>query len=214
MDDIIDEIEEIETPTVEKGAFAAIPIHFRPGPDKIKRVMLVIPNVEPPLKFFEISGEDKDSITIEEVSGPSETGEDTDIEPEGEVLETEEASVEADEADEPTPEDSEDTPEEETFEDEPVDEEFEDSPAEEEDPELEGEIDYPYEDEQGNPIAGFLIDDSEDAPLPVVVVKPQEGESVEEAMERVSKDHEGHRAATLDQAIALLGHNPLTSEDN
>lgn len=211
MDDIIDEIEEVDTQSVDKQAFAPVPVHFRPGEGKVKYLMLVIPNVEPPLAFFKVTGDTKDSITLEQVEGPAEEGEDPDSTPEGEVLEAEETSVDADKAEEQSQDADGDIEEEPESFDGPVDEEETES---QEDEKLEGDIEYPYEDEAGNPVAGFLIDDSEDASLPVVVVKPQEGETAEEAIERVSKDHENHRVATLDQAIALIGHNPLTSEDN
>jgi hypothetical protein len=207
MTDVIDEIEEVDTLSVAKDSYAAVPIHFRPGAGKEKLIKLVIPNIEPPLAYFRISGETKDSIEIETID-EIENEDVDDTTPEGEVLVDEEASVDAVKDDEPTEEGEDETIIEN---DEPVEEDETAVPEEEE---LEGEIDYPYEDEAGNPVAGFLIDDSEDAELPVVVVKPQEGETAEDAVKRVSKDHENHRVATLDQAIAILGHNPLTSEDN
>jgi hypothetical protein len=194
-DDIIDQQEEIDTETVKKDDFAAVPIHFRPGDGKVKLFKLVIPGIEPPLKKFKLTGDTPETLELIEVTDDDDVDDDT---PEGdEVVNDEDAESPSEEA--PS---------------EATDDETVDEPAEIQDEELEGDIDYPYEDSEGNPIAGLLIAEDENAEPQVITVRPQEGESPEDAVQRVLADNNGYKVATLDEAIALIGHNPLTGKDN
>jgi hypothetical protein len=177
---------------VKDHGFAAVPIHFTPAEGKEKKIALVIPGIEPPLAFFRIAGDSPDQLVIEEVDGhvdsvsagskDEESTEDVDLDTE-EVSESEES------------EDGEESQD-------------EDLQAEED----EQTLDYPHEDEAGDPVAGFLIG-NEDAQPPVVVVRPQDGEASEEAMKRVGENHPEHYPGSLEDATKLLGHSPLTSGD-
>lgn len=215
-DEALDAQEPIQTDIVNKADFAAVPIHFRPAEGKSKLFKLVIPGIEPPLGFYEVTGDSADQITIVEVQ-PDET--DDTAEPEGEVVEVDSA----DQPDQDTTEEVEEVkvPE---HEDEVFDEPEVEEAIEEDEPEEEGNIssqvdsvptdDYPYSDDAGNPVAGFLVADSEDADPLVITVRPEKDESIEDAMKRVQGEHDGYSRATLDEAIVVLGHNPLTAEDN
>jgi len=183
---------------VKDHGFAAVPIHFKPGVGAVKKIALVIPGIEPPLAFFELSGDSPEDLTFIEIDGHTDSvsqgtndeAEHKDVQLAPEVSETDETSEDVEESTE-----AEDVPETEDKED--VDE----------------TIEYPHEDENGDKIAGFLIGNEEFQPL-VILVRPQEGESVEEAMLRVSKENPEHIPGTLEEATKLLGHSPLTKADN
>lgn len=194
-DNIIDQQEEIDTETVKKDDFAAVPIHFRPGEGKVKLFKLVIPGIEPPLKKFKLTGDSPETLELIEVTDDDDVDNDT---PEGDEVVNEE------DAESPSEEAQSEAPDDETVDD-----------AEESQEEaLEGDIDYPYEDSEGNPIAGLLIAEDENVDPQVITVRPQEGESPEDAVQRVLAENEGYKPASLDEAIALIGHNPLTGKDN
>lgn len=186
-------VEESGESFVKDHGFAAVPIHFNPKEGAEKMIALVIPGIEPPLAFFKISGDSPDNLSFEEIDGHvdsvSQAAED-EVANEDVDTDVEEASEsEAVEEQEDTPEDS----------------------ANEED--QEETLDYPYDDSTGNPVAGFLLGSEEHQPL-VVLVRPEEGESVDDAMKRVGNDHPEHIPGSLDEATKLVGHSPLTNEDN
>lgn len=185
-DDIVEE---------QKQTFAAVPIHFRPAEGKTKLIKLVIPGIEPPLGFFEVTGGTPEELTLTSVSGPDSTSGD-DVGVEDKVEQTEDSHT--------TPEVSDTDTELST--DEELDAEL---PPEEEDEEIE----YPYTDDNDDPVAGFLLGSEEAQPL-VILVRPSKGQTVQEAMDEESSKHPEHRPGTLEEATKLLGHSPLTSEDN
>ena len=198
MDDkIVNEgVEESGESFVKDHGFAAVPIHFKPGEGAEKKIALVIPGIEPPLAFFLLSGDSPDDLTFEEIDGHVESvsqgGDDEGIDKDAksEPIEAETTEPEEEEAEEP-----------------------EDLESEEEiSTDTDEEIEYPHSDDQDNPVAGFLLGSEEHQPL-VILVRPQEGETVEEAMERVSADHPEHFPGSLDEATKLLGHSPLTGQD-
>jgi len=209
---MLDEQDEIQTDIVNKDDFAAIPIHFRPAEGKVKLFKLVIPGIEPPLGFFEVTGDSAEQITITEVK-PSET--DDTAEPEGEVVEVDSVDQPDQDTDEEEPileevlEATTEAPEEEEVETEESDDNVSSAPEADKE-----EDEYPYSDDAGNPVAGFLVADSEDAEPQIIVVRPEKDEPPEDAMKRVEEEHEDYSRTTLDQAIVVLGHNPLTAEDN
>lgn len=170
-----------------KQSFAAVPIHFRPKEGKSKLIKLVIPGIEPPLGFFEVSGGTPEELTLKQTDGPSAVNqEDGDgIEDEVDKTETENITPESNEEDETDISESDDTEQD----------------------------DHPHETDQGEPVAGFLLGSEEHQPL-VILVHPSDGQTSQEAMEEKSKQHPEHRLGTLEEATALLGHSPLTSEDN
>jgi hypothetical protein len=185
---------------VKDHGFAAVPIHFNPKDGAEKKIALVIPGIEPPLAFFRVAGSTPDDLTFEEIDGNvasvSQAGADEEIK----------TDVDQDTVDElPTSEP--DTEDGDVTEDENEDLESEDESEDSE------EISYPYEDESGNPCAGFLLGNDDVQPL-VVVVKPQDGETAEDALSRVGEQHSEHIPGTLEEATKLLGHSPLTSGDN
>lgn len=186
---------------VKDHGFAAVPIHFKPAEGAEKKIALVIPGVEPPLAFFRLTGDSPDSLTFEEIDGHVDSvsqGNDDEASEEdtsSQTLEEQDNPVEAPE-EEPSPKEEESESEVET------------------DPAVAGEeddISYPHEDSTGSPVAGFLIGNEDVQPL-VVVVKPQDGESTEDAMQRVSEQHPEHIPGSLDEAIKALGHSPLSSD--
>lgn len=185
-DDIVEE---------QKQTFAAVPIHFRPGEGKTKLIKLVIPGIEPPLGFFEVTGGSPEELTLTAVSGPEASGDDVGVEDKVEQTE-----------------DSQPTPESEALDAELLSEEQPDEETSEES-EDEDDIEYPHEDDNGDPVAGFLLG-SEDAQPLVILVRPSKGQTVQEAMDEESAKHPEHRPGTLEEATKLLGHSPLTSEDN
>lgn len=176
---------------VADHGFAAVPIHFniKEG-NQPKRLALVIPGVEQPLMFLEVSGSTPEELSIVEVDGHVESVSQGSIDAEDESVQEDTESEDIIEE----PEDTEDT-------DVEVDGDDEDT-----------NLSYPHEDEVGNPVAGFLIA-GEDASPPVVVVKPQDGETAEDAMTRVSNDHPDHFPGDLAAATDKLGHSPLSSKD-
>ena len=186
-----DNTEELQI-SRDKEGFAAVPIHFRPGDGKVKRIKLVIPSIEPPLLFAEVKGDTPESITFNVVDGPddgqnmedSESDDSKEVAPPVEIDDPTAGQSEA----VVTDDDSADTGEE--------------------------EIDYPHEDDDGNPVAGFLIPKEDGVTPDIVVVKPKQGESAEEAMSRVGSDHPDHKEASLEEATAHVGHSPLTKQDN
>lgn len=179
---------DVQPTRVSEHGFAAVPIHFRPKEGATpKRVALVVPGIDPPLMFLEVSGSSPDDISITEVQGHVDS-----------------VSQSADsEAVETTEEGTEETPD--------VEEAPQEEEVEEEEQETEN-LEYPHETDQGEPVAGFLLAGEDETP-PVIVVRPQEGESVEDAMTRVGEDNPGHIPGTLEEATKVLGHSPLTSED-
>jgi hypothetical protein len=201
MDDkIINEgVEDSGESFVKDHGFAAVPIHFNPKDGAEKRIALVIPGVEPPLAFFRISGDTPDELSIEEIDGHVES-----VSQQAQSGEVVEESAEDSTQDDESETDVAEQPEEV---EETTEEEIHDSEEEE------STLDYPHEDDDGNPVAGFLIG-NEDVQPPVIVVKPQDGESASDAMDRVSNDHPEHIPGTLDEATKVLGHSPLTREDN
>ena len=209
-DEIIEDKDE--APVVKTG-YDAVPIHFRPGKTPEKRIKLVIPGVEPPLLHAVIKGEDPEHIEIEIIS-QEEIDSDKD-EPKGEVFEgSEDAAVVADEAGaldnaEVQPMDAEDLEqaEEEAESMEALDNILEEMPDADTTEEQSEEEEVPAH-------AGILIANDSDADQQVIVVYAMDGESDAEAVKRVQADHEDYRVGTLDQAIELLGHSPLTAEDN
>jgi len=78
----------------------------------------------------------------------------------------------------------------------------------------EPEIQEDEEEEAVPEHAGILIANDTEADQQVIVVYAMDGESDAEAVKRVQADHEDYRVGSLDQAIELLGHSPLTAEDN
>jgi hypothetical protein len=194
-DKIVNEgVEDSGESFVKDHGFAAIPIHFNPKEGAEKLIALVIPGIEPPLAFFRLSGATPDSLTFEEIDGHVDSVSQADV---GEEIKD---GV-----------DKEDTEQEDLTDDA---EEMETESETESEPEGDDKtVEYPHEDAAGQPVAGFLLGNEDVLPL-VVLVIPQDGESVDEAMARVSSDHPEHIPGTLDEAIKILGHSPLTSEDN
>jgi hypothetical protein len=184
----------------QKRAFAAVPIHFRPQEGKTKLIKLVIPGIEPPLGFFEVSGGSPEDLSLTTVDGPSDDSGDSDA-VEDEVQQTDD-NITPDE-DEGNDDFTEETEESETT---------EETEIPEEEPEDE-ELEYPHQDDAGDPIAGFLLGSEEHQPL-VILVRPSSGQTAQEAMEEEGSKHPEHRPGSLDEATKLLGHSPLTSEDN
>jgi len=182
----------------QKQSFAAVPIHFRPGEGKSKLIKLVIPGIEPPLGFFEVSGGSPEDLTLEERDGPSDdvSGDSDPVEDEVQQTETDTAPDEDGGNDDFTEQDQ-------------IEAEAEDLEREEE----EAEHDYPHTDDAGDPIAGFLLGSEEHQPL-VILVRPSADQSAQDAMEEEGTKHPEHRPGNLDEATKLLGHSPLTSEDN
>lgn len=165
--------------------FAAVPIHFRPKEGASKLIKLVIPGIEPPLGFFRVEGDSPESLTMTVVDGPSDVEGDKDVE--------KEIDQDADEQPAEDIEPSDPSPEQEETEEEV--------------------LDYPHEDESGNPVAGFLLGSEEVQPL-VIVVRPEQGQTAEEAMKEEGEKHPEHMPGSLDEAKKLLGHSPLTAQDN
>lgn len=167
-------------------SFAAVPIHFRPKEGKSKLIKLVIPGIEPPLGFFEVSGGTPEELKLTQTDGPSApaSGTGDDIEDEVDETETENITPEAEEEESTDISNSDDQ-----------------------------EIEHPHETDKGEPVAGFLLGSEEHQPL-VILVYPEKGQTSQEAMEEESAKHPEHRLGTLEEATALLGHSPLTSEDN
>lgn len=207
-----DTFEMDQQGTVDKGSYAAIPIHFRPGEGKEKRFKLVIPGIDPPLAYFTVRGAKPETISIVEDSAPEDTvvAEDTSQD----VDETEGGEVE--QVDDPTAGQSQSLDEAEAAEDEDTEKvnSPDEAPADEETETEQTDEQYPHEDAANNPVAGFLIASEDGVEPPVVVVHPKEGESVTAAMTRVGADHPDHQIANLEDATKLLGHSPLTSKDN
>jgi len=201
-------VEDSGESFVKDHGFAAIPIHFNPKQGAEKKFALVIPGIEPPLAFFRVSGDTPDDLSIEEIDGHVESVS------QGQKGGDIEESVDTDTSDEEPP-DSENNPGPTT--DDFVDAMDEDESRKKSDSEnthnTHHDVEYPHEDSDGNPVAGFLLGNEENQPL-VVVVKPQADEESSDAMSRVSDDHPEHIEGSLDEAIKLLGHSPLTSEDN
>lgn len=206
MENISEHIEEEETP-MEKTGYDAVPIHFRPGKGIVKKIKLVVPGFEDWMVKMTIQDGPSGSIvyTIDDNDSDSDSSE-----PEGEQLEvTENTAIDNVDADNNTvvdegPMDAEDQEmiqeEEENM--EAMDNILDELPDKEDEPEE--EIDH----------AGILIALDSDAEQQVIVVRAMEGESDEDAVKRVSEDNDGYRVGTLDEAIEILGHNPLTSKDN
>jgi len=212
---------------VKEEGFAAVPIHFRKG---TKRIKLVLPGVEPPLMYLEVTGDSADVAEIREVEGPvaSVHNNMADKLSEDETPNQEEGDFKVEVGMKDNPK-------------EPVawltkegEQNIAVVPGEEQDPEeaiseakakhkgyeLSGgpkepeskEVDYPHEDSAGNPVSGFLL---KKGPSPdVKVIRPEKGESVEESIERVKKQSAGYEVGDLAAASKLLGHSPLTKEDN
>lgn len=186
---------------MDKSDFAAVPVHFRPGEGKEKKIKLVIPGIEPPLAFLIVSGKTPETITTEFVDNPEgdqsqeEITEDIEESVDEEVNETE---------DEDVPESN----------DTDAGASAEIAGEEESTPDERDEVEYPYEDDAGNPVAGFLVAKTDEAQPPVILVKPEFGEQPNEAIDRVKGGHPDHKVASLDEATAKLGHSPLTSKDN
>ena len=175
----------------DKEGFAAVPIHFRPGEGKRKRFKLVIPSIDPPLLYAEVTGTTPESIKFNIVDGPADEQDMEDSE-----------SNESKEAEPPV-----------EIED-PTAGQSEMLVTEDDSTEAETDIDYPHEDDDGNPVAGFLIPKEEGVQPNIVVIKPKEGEPAEEAVNRVAAEHPDHRVATLEEATTHVGHSPLTKQDN
>lgn len=195
-DEIVNKgVDESGESFVKDHGFAAVPIHFKPGEGAEKKIALVIPGIEPPLAFFRVTGESPDSLTFEEIDGHvesvSQSASGEDVKEDTTPLEAEEQNNESDDSSPPE-------------EEEQTDDDSE--PSGEED-----DISYPFEDDGGNPVAGFLIGNEDNQPL-VILVKPQDGESTDEAMARVSNDHPEHIPGSLEEATKALGHSPLSSE--
>jgi hypothetical protein len=201
-----DTVKENETIVYKESNFAAVPIHFRPKQGaQPKLLKFVIPGIEPPLFFAEVSGDSPDTIKFQEVDGPttsvSKANEDeidikvsdqTDDNAEGTL---DEESAQADDASE-----------------EKVDENLLELDADMEEAEaINAELSYPYDDD-GRPVAGFLLGTEEDPT--VVTVYPKDGQTAEQAMEEASKQNPKLKPGTLQEAEKLLGHSPFTSEDN
>lgn len=187
-----DSVEEDVNNIESEPNFAAVPIHFRPKEGAKKLIKLVIPGIEPPLGFFEVTGDSPESLTMTQVDGP-ESSEEGETVVEEEVDQSDEIDVahsaalkENDEIDK-----SETTVE----------------------PEDEEELSYPHEDESGNPIAGFLLGTEENPPL-VIIVRPDDGQTAEIAMTEEGLKHPEHMPGSISEAEKLLGHSPLTSGDN
>jgi len=183
---------------VKDHGFAAVPIHFKPAEGAEKKIALVIPGVEPPLAFFRLTGDSPENLTFEEIDGHVDSvsqgsdGEDSVEDTSSQTLEEQDQPIE-------TPQSEEKSDEEE---------------VEEPDPAIAGEetdISYPHEDSAGNPVAGFLIGNEDAQPL-VILVRPEEGESTEDAMQRVSEAHPEHIPGSLEEATKTLGHSPLSKD--
>jgi len=197
-DDIVN--EQMQT-------FAAVPIHFRPGEGKSKLIKLVIPGIEPPLGFFEVTGGTPEELKLTMTDGPSSDNSGDGDGVEDEVSQTEDSHT--------PPEESDDKPDFTETDDVKTDDDTEDLPDEVEEMEAEEseEIEHPHEDDNGDPVSGFLLGSEEHQPL-VILVRPAKDQTSQEAMEEESSKHPEHRPGSLDEATKLLGHNPLTSEDN
>jgi len=200
MADPIEESLEIEeTSAVEKSGYAAVPIHFRPGEGKIKKFKLVIPGIEPPLGFYELTGNTPETLDLVSVEGPdrSVNAEDT-----IDVEKAAEGQVEG--IDDP------DAGKSAGLEDVSLKESDNDSETDDSD----SKLDYPHEMPDGSPVSGFLVAKEDGIEPVVIIVHPKTDESVDDSILRVASDHPDHKVANLDEAIKALGHSPLTTEDN
>jgi hypothetical protein len=185
-------VEESGESIVKDHGFAAVPIHFNPKEGAEKQIALVIPGIEPPLAFFRISGDSPESLVFEEIDGHVESvSEGSKDEEQQESVDTDTSEVSESEAVEEQEDKSEDDIEEE------VDDET---------------IEYPHVDENDNPVAGFLLGSDENQPL-VVLVTPQDGESIDDAMKRVGDQHPEHIPSSLAEAEKALGKSPLSGQD-
>jgi len=189
-------VDESGESFVKDHGFAAVPIHFKPGEGAEKKIALVIPGIEPPLAFFRVSGESPETLTFEEIDGHvdsvSQSASGEDVKEDTTPLKAEEQNDESDDSSLPN------------------EEELTDDDSEPSNEEM--DMSYPFEDDVGDPVAGFLIGNEDNQPL-VILVRPQEGESVEDAMARVSNDHPEHIPGSLDEATKALGHSPLSSKE-
>lgn len=235
------EIIEIEDEApVMKNGFDAVPIHFRPGKTGTKRIKLVIPGIEPPLLFAEVSGDHADNLKFEIIA--QEDIESNDDTPMGEELEIDEdaavitvesskeqaAQIESDETEarelnEEMEDDVkamdnilEELPEKKSeadVEDEAPEEEDEIPTDDAEEPEVEEEEevqDEPASDE----IAGYLIAKEEDQQPQWIEVKAMEGETDMEAVNRVAEDNPDYKPGTLEDVERLNDNKPLYGKDN
>lgn len=184
--DNADSVKETDNTIEQVPNFAAVPIHFRPKEGARKMIKLVIPGIEPPLGFFVVEGDSPETLTMSQVEGPF----------------TDDSGTEAveEKIDQSTEEPSEDDA---TLDPEPDEEETPDDDV----------IEYPHEDDSGNPIAGFLLGSEEHMPL-VIIVRPEPGQTATEAMDSEGEKHPEHMPGSLDEAEKLLGHSPLTVGDN
>ena len=207
MENIVEHIEEEDTP-MEKTGYDAVPIHFRPGKGIIKKIKLVVPGFDDWMVKMTIFDGPEGTIayTIDDEESDSDGSE-----PEGDKLE----------ASENTAIDNVDVENNNLADEGPMDaEDIEMSEAEDENMEAMDNIiddlpkDSPTDEEPEEPYAGILIALDSDAEQQVIVVRAMEGESDEDAVKRVLEDNDGYRVGTLEEAIQILGHSPLTSKDN
>lgn len=116
------------------------------------------------------------------------------------------------------PEDSE--PVEEKSDEEEPEEEIVNRDDGEEEPVLEDEddeeVDEVIEEEEDveDNVAGFLIAVDDTADPNFIIVRAMDGESDSDAVDRVLKDHDGFRVGSYDEVKNLVGHDPLSAEDN
>lgn len=213
-----DEIIEIEDEApVIKNDFDAVPIHFRPGKTGTKRIKLVIPGIEPPLLYAEVTGDSPDTMKFEIIAQEEIDSESS--EPKGEELTVDEDAAVITETDsvepvtEEEPKDLEDLEMDEKMEEETeamdnILEELPDAPTEEEGPE------QPEEQVEVKEPVGYLIATSEDLQPQWIEVLAMDGESEMDAMKRVGEDNPDYKPGTLEDVERIKAGDTDYSEDN
>lgn len=95
-------------------------------------------------------------------------------------------------------------------------EEIADTDEETEEIDSEGEIEEEIDEvvEEDSNVAGYLIAVDETAQPNFIIVRAMDDESDSDAVDRVLNDHDGFRVGSYDEVKKLVGHDPLSAEDN